>query len=205
MPDPKPARRRRAAERPDEILDAALAVFVEAGFDAARMDDIAARAGISKAGVYLYFESKEALFRALTAREIVPIAKALAAVAEAGVGDPAATIRLLGTMAATQLADPHVFAVPRLLISISNRFPDLAQFYREEVVERAMRGIKMLIEAGIADGTFRSVNPDDAVRSIAGPLIFAALWRHVLGGEITATPQEIAAAHIDILLNGLSP
>lgn len=196
---------RRAAARPDEILDAALNVFIEAGFDAARMDDIAARAGISKAGVYLYFDSKEALLRALISREIAPIAQNLAMLAEAGSGDPVGTIRVLGQVAATQLADARVFAVPRLMISISNRFPDLARHYRTEVVETAKGALEKLIAGGIATGVFRNVDPEAAVRAIAGPMIFAALWKHVLGGDTTATPDEIATAHIDLLLKGLTP
>jgi len=195
--------KRRAAARPDEILDAALDVFIEQGFDAARMDDIAARADISKAGVYLYFESKEALLRALISREVAPIAINLAVLADAGSADPVGTIRMLGAIAATQLADPRVFAIPRLMISISNRFPDLAAHYRTDVVERAKGALEKLIAAGIAQGTFRNVDPEAAVRVVIGPMMFAALWRHVLGGESTAAPDEIANAQIDLLLNGL--
>ncbi|MFT3809764.1 MAG: TetR/AcrR family transcriptional regulator [Micropepsaceae bacterium] len=197
--------KRRAAARPDEILDAALDVFIEAGFDAARMDDIAAKAGISKAGVYLYFDSKEALLRALISREIAPIAAALAALAEGGADDPVGTIRMLGTLAASRLANPRIFAVPRLMISISNRFPDIAVHYRTEVVERAKGALEMLIAAGIARGIFRRIDPEAAVRAVVGPLMFAALWRHALGGESTAAPEEIVTTHIDLLLNGLRP
>jgi AcrR family transcriptional regulator len=205
MTTPATKWKRRAAARPDEILDAALDVFIEAGFDAARMDDIATRAAISKAGVYLYFDSKEALLRALISREIAPIAANLANVAAAGAGDPVGTIRLLGQVAATQLAEPRIFAIPRLMISISNRFPDIARHYRMEVVEKAKGALERLIAGGIAQGIFRAVDPEAAVRAVAGPMIFAALWRHVLGGTSAATPEEIAAAHIDLLLNGLKP
>lgn len=195
--------KRRAAARPDEILDAALDVFIETGFDAARMDDIAARAGLSKAGVYLYFGSKEALLRALIDREIAPIAAGLAALAEGGADDPVGTIRMLGALAAAQLSQPRIFAIPRLMISISNRFPDLAAHYRTEIVERAKAALEKLVAAGIAKGIFRKVDPEAAVRAVVGPMMFAALWRHVLGGDNAATPDEIAAAHIDLLLNGL--
>jgi len=72
-------------------------------------------------------------------------------------------------------------------------------------VERAAGGLEQLIAAGIAKGIFRKVDPAAAVRAVVGPMIFAALWRHVLGGESAATPDEIATAHIDLLLNGLTP
>lgn len=203
----KPAAKwtRRASARPDEILDAALDVFIEAGFDAARMDDIAARAGISKAGVYLYFASKEALLRALISREIAPHATGLAMLAEAGGEDPVGTIRMLVAFASERLADPRLIAIPRLMISISNRFPDLARHYRIDVVERAKRALEALIARGIAKGVFRPVDPEAALRAVVGPLMFAALWRHVLGGDSAASPDEIAAAHIDLLVNGLHP
>src|ERR1700756_2199725 len=61
---------RRKEERAPEILDAALSCFAEKGFAACRMDDIARRAGISKGTIYLYFESKEAVFKALAQRAI---------------------------------------------------------------------------------------------------------------------------------------
>ncbi len=197
--------KRRAAARPDEILDAALDVFIETGFDAARMDDIAARAGISKAGVYLYFDSKEALLRALISREISPIAAQLTAIAEAGAADPEATLRLMATAAIERLSDQRFFAVPRLIIAISGRFPDIADFYRTEIVETAMAALAKLVTAGIDKGVFRPVDPVLTVRAIIGPVMFAALWRHVLRGDLDIPPAKVIEGQVDLLLNGLKP
>ncbi len=197
--------KRRAAARPDEILDAALDVFIETGFDAARMDDIAARAGISKAGVYLYFDSKEALLRALISREISPIAAQLTAIAEAGAADPEATLRLMATAAIERLSDQRFFAVPRLIIAISGRFPDIADFYRTEIVENAIAALAKLVTAGIDKGVFRPVDPVLAVRAIIGPVMFAALWRHVLRGDLDIPPAKVIEGQVDLLLNGLKP
>ncbi len=197
--------KRRAAARPDEILDAALDVFIETGFDAARMDDIAARAGISKAGVYLYFDSKEALLRALISREISPIAAQLTAIAEAGAADPEATLRLMATAAIERLSDQRFFAVPRLIIAISGRFPDIADFYRTEIVETAMAALAKLVTAGIDKGAFRPVDPVLTVRAIIGPVMFAALWRHVLRGDLDIPPAKVIEGQVDLLLNGLKP
>ncbi len=203
MTTPSTRWKRRAAARPDEILDAALDVFIEAGFDAARMDDIAARAGISKAGVYLYFDSKEALLRALISREIAPIAMQLTAIAEAGQADPEATLRLMATAAIERLSDQRFFAVPRLIIAISGRFPDIADFYRTEIVETAMAALAKLVSAGIDKGVFRPVDPVLAVRAIIGPVMFAALWRHVLRGDLDIPPAKVIEGQVDLLLNGL--
>jgi AcrR family transcriptional regulator len=182
-PDPEGRWKRRAHARPDEILDAALEAFVERGFDAARMEDVASRAGLSKAGVYLYFKSKDALLKALITREVAPIAAHAEALARAGVEDPEATLRMIARFAVARLLDPRVFAVPRLIVSISNRFPDIAAFYRAEVVDRARGAITTIIRAGIARGVFRDIDPDVAMRLFAGPFMFEALWRHVLAGE----------------------
>ena len=182
-PDPEGRWKRRAHARPDEILDAALDAFVEKGFDAARMEDVAARAGLSKAGVYLYFESKDALLKALIVREVAPIAQRAEALAIAGVEDPEATLRAIATFALSRLFDPRVFAVPHLLISISNRFPDIVAFYRAEVIDRARGAITTIIRAGVAKGVFRDIDPDIAMRLFVGPFMFEALWRHVLGAE----------------------
>ncbi len=202
---PKTRWRRRSAARPDEILDAALTAFIEAGFDAARMDDIAARAGISKAGVYLYFGSKEALLRALIDREIAPIATLLAGFAETGGADPEGTLHLMATVAIERLSDPRFFAVPRLIIAISGRFPDIADYYRTEIVERAIAALSSLIAKGVAQGVFRPVDPVLAVRAVVGPVLFAALWRHVLRGDTDVPPARVIEGQIDLLLNGLKP
>lgn len=196
--------RRRAGERPDEILNAALDEFLVKGFDAARMEDIAVRAKISKAGVYLYFDSKIALLQALIDREVKPIASRAVALLRAGHADPAGAIRMLATFARGVIADPRVFAVPRLVISIAVRFPEIAQRYRVEVVERGLGALTGLIEAGIAKGIFRAVDPAFAARAVAGPLILEALWTQVLRGPtLTADPVAAAERQLDILLHGL--
>lgn len=201
-----PARwKRRAAARPDEILDAALDVFVAAGFDAARMDDIAAQAGISKAGVYLYFDSKQALLRALITREVAPIAAQIAGLAEAGKADPEGALRAMAAAAMNRLNDPRLFAVPRLMISVSNRFHDIVAQYRTEVVERAASALAGLVAAGTARGVFRPVDPQLAVRALIGPVMFAALWRHVLDGAEPVLTQTSLEGQLDLLLNGLRP
>ena len=120
---------RRAEVRPGEILEAALAEFTERGFDAARMEDVAKRAGISKAGVYLYFESKEALLKALIESRVAPLLQGAFTAAAPMMASPKAAMRLIATGIVTRLADPQNFAVPRLVIAVAARFPEIADYF----------------------------------------------------------------------------
>lgn len=192
--------RRRAGARPDEILDAALAEFEAQGFDAARVEDIAARAGISKAGVYLYFDSKAALLEALILREVAPVAARAEAIAAAGSADPPAALQAIATMAFTALANPRIFAVPRLVLSVSNRFPGIAARYRAEVIDRARGALITIVRAGIDRGDFRPVDAEAAVRIIVGPVMMEALLRHVFGArDIIVDPPAL----VDLALSAL--
>ncbi|MEQ1708238.1 MAG: TetR/AcrR family transcriptional regulator [Terricaulis sp.] len=199
-----PRWRRRAESRPDEILDAALAEFTERGFDAARMEDVAKRAGISKAGIYLYFPSKTALLEALIEAKVAPLARQAEGIAAAGEADPLGALRLLATAAAYRLSDPMVIAVPRLVIGISGHYPDIAHYYRTHVVDIARTALERLIETAMARTLIRRIDPAAAVRAFIGPLFFEAMWTHVLRGESAfANPEKLIEQHFDILLNGL--
>lgn len=182
-----------------------MAEFTERGFEAARMEDVARRAGISKAGVYLYFESKEALLKALIERKIAPLAQQGRTLAAAGAEDPASALRSLARIAAARLSDPETFAVPRLVMTVAPRFPDIAEYHRTHVVEVVRSIVEALIAAGIAKGVFRKVDPRAAARAIIGPLLFEALWTHVLRGESALTdPEKLIEAQFDLLLDGLA-
>jgi AcrR family transcriptional regulator len=198
-----PAWSRRADARPDEILDAALAEFIAKGFDAARMEDIAARAGISKGAVYLYFPAKESLLRALIEREVKPVFANVQTMV-ATIPDPKAAIKGIATMIMQRMADPRLAAIPFLVISIANRFPELAHYYRKEVVEPAKNAMEALVERGIAMGQFRKVEPRAVVRALAGPLMFEVIWAHGLKGPSYFTQKPpIAETQFDLLMRGL--
>lgn len=201
-----PKWRRRAEARPDEILDAALEEFVARGFEAARMEDIAKRAGLSKAAIYLYFPSKVAVLEALIEAKVAPLAANVQQIAALGVGDPLTALRMMATAAAYRLSDPNLFAVPRLVIGISGRFPEIAKYYREHVVEKARGALESLIEGAMAKGQIRRVDANAVVRAFIGPLFFEAMWTHVLGGETALNdPQKMIEHQFDVLLSGLEP
>ncbi len=203
---PSPRWRRRAEARPDEILDAALEEFTARGFDAARMEDIAKRAGLSKAAIYLYFPSKMAVLEALIETKVGPLAENVQQIAAMGMGDPKTALRMLATAAAHRLSDPNLFAIPRLVIGISGRFPEIAKYYREHVVEKARGALETLIEAAMAKGQIRRADTSAVVRAFIGPIFFEAMWTHVLGGETALhEPQKLIEHQFDVLLSGLEP
>lgn len=203
---PSPRWRRRAEARPEEILEAAQAEFTARGFEAARMEDIAKRAGLSKAAIYLYFPSKMAVLEALIEAKVGPIARQVQTLSAAGAADPLTAMKMLATMAAHRLSDANLFAVPRLVIGISGRFPEIATYYREHVVEKARGALEILIEAAMAKGQIRRVDKAAVVRAFIGPLFFEAMWTHVLNGETALhQPQKLIEQQFDILLSGLEP
>ena len=133
---PKPRTRRRKAARPSELTAAALGLFVEKGYAATRLDEVAARAGVSKGTLYLYFDSKEALFKAVITMGIGPVMERGEALFAELRHDPVALLRaLLGgwweMVGATELA-----GIPKLMIAEARNFPDLARFYYDEVISR---------------------------------------------------------------------
>lgn len=201
-PEPERKWRRRAKARPDELLDAALDEFIARGFDAARVEDIARRAGLSKGAVYLYFSSKEDLLRALIEREISPVLARVGDMARTA-EDPRATLRLIGQVAGAAVAQPRFMAIPLLVISIANRFPDLVDFYRGEVAANAKSGVEALIKRGIKLGQFRKVDPHAGARAIIGGVLFEALWAHVLRGPTKVNTPGWLDSHIEIILEGL--
>jgi AcrR family transcriptional regulator len=198
--------RRRAEARPDEVLGAALAVFSEKGFAAARVEDVAKRAGVSKGTVYLYFPSKEALIEGIVKRAVAPIAAQALPDLDKFDGDPRLPITMLMTVLGQTLAQPDKIAIPRLILREVMSFPFIATFYREEVIMKVMPALAGLIRRGVESGKLRPVDPELTVRSIIGPLI-----AHVALGEIFDIKPEgeglgldrLVANHLDILFHGI--
>tara|TARA_R110002096_G_scaffold382401_1_gene576264 strand:- start:357 stop:998 length:642 start_codon:yes stop_codon:yes gene_type:complete len=201
-------KRRRPEARPDEILDAALTVFDRKGFAAARVDDIARRAGLSKGAVYLYFPSKDAMLHALIERSAGALARAgEALVAEGGARDAEAAYRAVLTLILTALNDPTVSAAPRLVLAEAPRFPELARFYREHVIEVGQRALRSLLAQGNHQGAFRNVDPDAALRAFMGPVLAHLMLTTVFHrpGDEAKNPADMADAIADIVLYGLKP
>ncbi len=167
--------------RRQALLDAALDEFAERGFAAARMEDIARRADLSKGTLYLYFESKEDLFKALVDTKAAPRLDEI----EALVTEMPSALEALATFA--QLAPMLIqrSPVPRLakiIIGESNQFPEIADFYRRNFIERGMGVIRSVLEQGVERGELEVEDPALTARLIMGPMVLSAVW-HVLYGD----------------------
>ncbi len=203
---PGPRWRRRKDDRPQEIVAAALESFAERGFAATRLDDIAKRAGVTRGTLYLYFPSKEELFKAVVRQSLVPILSRAEQMLAGAKGSTAELLTrlILGFPAA--VAGGEVSAIPKLVIAEARNFPDLAKFYVDEVVRRGRALIASIVKRGIARGEFRKVDLDHVAYCVMAPVLLSVLWRHSLapfdpGG---LDPQALCALHVDLLLRGLT-
>ena len=206
--DPLHHRRRRKEARPQELLDAALELFVEKGFAATRTDDVALRAGVSKGTLYLYFPSKEDLLKAVIAQQLSERITEGAAMAAGFSGHTGDLMRTMLTDWWSQLYDSPAAGVFKLVITEVRNFPEIAGFYHREVVERAHELLGGVVRQGIARGEFRAVDVDHAVHSLVLPLVMICLHRHSLGA---CTPADwhldgraFITQHVHLVLDGLS-
>ncbi|QCG96967.1 TetR/AcrR family transcriptional regulator [Azospirillum sp. TSA2s] len=203
VPSGDPPRwRRRKEARPQEIVAAAMDVFAERGFAAARLEEVASRAGVSKGTLYLYFPSKDELFKAVIRAAILPnLQQAEALVAAAGGPCFPVLERLLRTVARL-IATTRMAVIPRLVIAEAGNFPELAAFYHREVIRRGFGVLAALLRRGIDSGEFRPVEVDPTVRLIVAPLLMSAVWRTSFDGVDGEPPLDVTALmeiHIDNL------
>ena len=209
QPDPQddtaPRWRRRAADRPREILDAALTVFVEKGFAATRLDDVAVAAGISKGLLYRYFDNKAELFKEVIRQTLVTTIRDVGDRARASGSAVAALDMFLEQMIAIA-NDARRSAIPKLVISESGSFPELAVFYLAEVIGPGLQQLAGLVGRGVESGEFRKVNPELAAKSIIAPLLLAVIWRHTFARHDSKRfdPAALIRQHRDVLLHGLA-
>jgi AcrR family transcriptional regulator len=174
----KPRRERRKESRPNELLTAALELFVERGYAATRLEDVATRAGASKGTLYLYFSGKDELFKAVVRGGILPaIAKAETLVGQFP-GSASDLLRAVVTGIWSNVGKTLLSGIPKLIIAESGNFPDLARFYYQEVILRGFGVIKGILERGIRQGEFRKLDVEPTARAMMGPLLLSMLWRH---------------------------
>jgi AcrR family transcriptional regulator len=199
-----PARRRRKAARPAELIEAAIEVFAEKGFAAARLDEVARRAGVSKGTAYLYFPNKEALFKAAVQEVVVT----RLAMGERDVEEWQGTsVELLQRMLehwAAVIRSPQG-GLLKLIVAESSNFPELAAWYHQEVAERGHRLICAVLTRGIASGEFRPVDVEATAHVIACPMAFRAIWTHSLGRYETPAlaDERFYDTYFSLVLAGL--
>jgi AcrR family transcriptional regulator len=195
--------RRRKGARPAEIMAAALECFRDRGFAATRLEDVAARAGVTKGTIYLYYPSKEDLFKAVVRGAVVQNLDQLEALLAEPIPAPVLLERLIATWEAV-IASP-ASVIPKLVIAEAGNFPELARFYLDTVAHRGINLIATILRRGIEHGDFRPVDVDHVVFCVIGPLLFTALWKHSLGphDDRPLDAPAVLRAHLDFLLHGL--
>jgi AcrR family transcriptional regulator len=189
--------------RQKAILDAALDVFAEKGFDAARLDDVAARAGVAKGTIYLYAPSKQALFEALVRQAIVvPVAEASAALFAQDLGTEA-LLRALLTFFRVEVLGTRRREIAWLVLTEAPRRPELARFYHDEVASKGVALIRTVAERGIARGELAS---DALVRFpqlAVAPALASLLWNRLFGAFDPLDVEGLLDTHLEILMRAL--
>ena len=203
-----PARRERRKEaRPQELLDAALDLFVEKGFAATRSEEVAARAGVSKGTLFLYFPSKEELFKAVVRENIAGRFAEWNTEFEAFPGTASEMVRYCMRVWWERIGATRASGITKLMIAEACNFPDLADFYHQEVIHPGMELMRRILQRGIDRGEFRPLDLDYAVFSIVAPMIFLIMNKHSLGlctpDNFTLDPQRYIDQQADVLLRGL--
>ena len=198
-------RQRRKEARPGELLEAALDVFVEKGFAASRLDEIAQRAGVSKGTLYLYFESKEALLKAVVQESFIPLIVEGEDLIGQEIEDPVMALKMLIERWWHEIGSTKLGGIPKLVMAEAGNFPEVAAFFFENVIVRGQALFHRVAEIGIARGIFRPCNPELICSLAIKPLVFNLMWAKSFAhcDKQMLDPETFLHAHIDVLLNGL--
>jgi AcrR family transcriptional regulator len=201
----KPRWERRKEARPQELLAAALDLFVERGFASTRLEDVAKHAGVSKGTLYLYFTNKEELFKAVVRENILPTLGAAEESIATFEGASADLFRQLIHQWWHQVGNTKLAGISKLIMAEAGNFPELARFYHEEVISRSDAMITRVLLRGIASGEFRNIDAPAMTRIIVAPIIMLMLWKYSFGPcqLETISPGQYLDNFIDLCLNGL--
>jgi AcrR family transcriptional regulator len=198
---------RRKQARPGEILEAALSVFAEKGFAAARMEDIAAKAGVTKGTIYLYFPSKEEVFKSLAREHVSQTLVQAAEKAKKYEGSIFDFLRLFYTGFIDIVLNSDVAVLPKIIIGEAGNFPELARFWRDEVIEKAAGMMSAIIDRAITHGEVRDIPPKHIAKLAMAPVLMCLVWRTTF--EKTAEEpfdyHAFLASHCDVFFKGLAP
>lgn len=195
----EPRYQRRKEERPQEITDAAFEVFAEFGYASARVDEVAKRAGVSKGLMYLYFETKEDLFKAVIKSVVTRRVDALLAAIDESELSSEAFIRgpLLSFM--QQVPGSPIAIVIRLLISEGQRHPDLVDYYWDNVVSKGLQAISHFIERGVERGEFRETAVTNLPQLVLAPMMLSMIWK-ILFAKRSLDTDKLMETQIEMIL-----
>ncbi|HTC06062.1 MAG TPA: TetR family transcriptional regulator [Xanthobacteraceae bacterium] len=197
-------RRRRKAERPQEILEAAFVEFSRNGYAMTTLDRVAEHAGVTKGTIYVYFESKEHLFISMV-REVTKAA--LDTVHEMFETHEGTTADLLRTQFSFIyqhiVEDRRRREVLRMLIAEAPRFPELADRYHQEILRPCLDMLRQAIRRGMDRGEFRKSAIVDLPQIVIAPIALVDLWMMMFDDRQPLDMKAYFNAHLDLVLNGL--
>ncbi|MFQ6004541.1 MAG: TetR/AcrR family transcriptional regulator [Woeseia sp.] len=200
---PEPRFRRRKEARPAEITRAALEAFSEHGYAATRVDDVARRAGVSKGLLYLYFKTKEELFKAVIRSVVVPRIDAL----KSSIADTELSAEefLRGPFLEfiRKLPDSPARIVVRLLIAEGPKHPDLTAYYHDQVISGGLAALRRLIDRGVQEGEFRKTSLDEFPQLVIAPVLMSIIWRTLFQRHHPVDSDRLLATHIELLLGAI--
>ena len=205
MPVARTRWKRRKEARPQELTAAALELFVEKGFAATRLDEIAARAGVSKGTLYLYFDSKEELFKAVIREGLLPLLAEGEELMASMPGPASELFRAIVLRWWEIVGEGPIGGIPKLIFAEARNFPEIARFYADEVIERGKRLFVAVFRRGIDSGEFRPFDPQALVHIVISPLIMRVIWKHALDCcGVTSVPlDDYLREYLELTLRGL--
>lgn len=198
----KPRYQRRKEDRPQEIADAAFDAFAENGYAATRVEEVASRAGVSKGLLYLYYKTKEELFKAVVRNVVVRRVDALIEVVENTDLSAEEFIRGPASNFFKKIPGSPVAVVVRLLISEGPRHPDLLDYYYNNVVSKGLAAIRKVIARGIERGEFKPGAADMPPHLFLAPVMLSVVWRSLFA-EKTLDSNKLIDTQIELLLTHL--
>lgn len=202
-------RERRKEARPGELLAAALELFVEKGYAATRAEEVARRAGVSKGTLFLYFASKEDLFKAVVRENLAGRFAEWNAEFDAYTGSTPDMLRYAMQMWWQRVGNTPASGITKLMMGEAVNFPELAAFYQQEVIQPAHELIRRILQRGVDRGEFRPVDMEHAVYLVMAPLIFLMSWKHSFGAcgcpSPSLDPEKYLQLQVETLLHGLCP
>ena len=210
-PESRHRRERRKDARPGELLSAALDLFVEKGFAATRVEEVAQRAGVSKGTLFLYFPSKVELFKAVVRHHLSGLFAQWNAEFETFPGSTSDMVRYCMAQWWERVGATQVSGITKLVMTEAHHFPEVAEFYRQEVIEPGNDLIRRILHRGMKRGEFRALDENYAIYSIIAPMIFIIMWKHSMApccaaaasGMPSVDPAQFVASQADIILRGL--
>jgi len=196
---------RRKDQRPVEILTAALGLFVSKGFAATKIDDIAKQAKVSKGTVYLYFESKDELFKKMVHEIMVPKISEVEEYIATYQGSQIELLKLVIRRWWKTIKASGLIGIPKLIISEADKFPDLTRFYMKEVIHRIQSVLVNILVDGIKSNELRNIEPVLSARVIMSSLVYFSMWDVSLKkyDRKDLNVEDLIEQQISILVNGI--